>query len=73
MNSGTPPGSTASSGGDGRRHKGQTRCSEAAPALGPVAVGLHTDQGRLMNGLLTGVAEGVVEHLRHPVPESSQT
>ena len=73
MNSGTPPISTAASGGDGRRHEGQARCSEAATALRPVAIGLHTDQGRLMNGLLARVAEGVIKHLRHPVPESSQT
>jgi hypothetical protein len=46
--------------------------SEATPALGPVAVGLHADGGRLMGRLLAGVAEGVVEHVRQPVAEPGQ-
>ena len=44
-----------------------------AAAARAVAVGLHAHQGGLVGRLLAGIAEGVVEHAREPVAESSQT
>ena len=46
--------------------------SEAATTLGAVAVGLHTDQRRLMGPFLTGIAKGMVQGVRQPGHKSSQ-
>ena len=38
--------------------------------MGAIAVGLNPHQRGLMGGLLAGIAEGVIEHVRQPATEA---
>ena len=48
------------------------RSSTVTPATGPVAVGLHTNEGRLMGCLLAGIAEGMLKGFGQPNTEGIQ-